>query len=106
MLQAHVGGIQASIATTMLRHVRSTGSCRVIAFTVLGMLFVFLVFGSVHFYWGSAKNTVFRYHTKSRDVATIRTMASFSGFCGASGNLFRSRNTKSLGSTNTRGGIC
>ena len=31
-------------------------------FTVLGFFF-----GSVHFYWGSAKNKVFSYHTKSRD---------------------------------------
>ena len=38
-------------------------------FTVLGMCFFvcFLVFGSVHFYWGSAKSKAFRYHTKSRD---------------------------------------
>ena len=34
-------------------------------FTVLGMFFSF---DSVHFYWWSAKNKVFRYHTKSRDV--------------------------------------
>ena len=34
---------------------------------VLCFLF-FLFFGSFHFYWGSAKNKVFSYHTKSRDV--------------------------------------
>ena len=33
-------------------------------FTGLGMFFFF--FGSVHFYWGSAKNKVFCHHTKSR----------------------------------------
>ena len=38
-------------------------------FTVLGMFFVFLVFGSVHFYWGLQRTQFFFliYHTKSRD---------------------------------------
>ena len=36
--------------------------------TVPGMLFCFFsLFGSVHFYWGSAKNKVFCCHTESRD---------------------------------------
>ena len=30
--------------------------------------FFFFFLGSVHFYWGSAKHKVFRYHTKSRDA--------------------------------------
>ena len=33
----------------------------------LSSLFLACFFGSVHFYWGSAKNQVFRHHTKSRD---------------------------------------
>ena len=32
------------------------------------MCFGFWFFGSVHFYWASAKNKVFCYHTKSREV--------------------------------------
>ena len=74
-----------------------TTLCRHVPFTVLGMFFVFLIlvgsrfhfwfsffllsffflvfffpiFGSVHFYWGSAKKqSVFCYQTKSRDVPT------------------------------------
>ena len=31
-------------------------------------LFVFLLFGSVHFHWGAAKSKVCCYHTKSRDL--------------------------------------
>ena len=42
-------------------------------FTVLGMFFSFQFFGSVYFCRVSAKNTVFCYHTKSRDdcIATF-----------------------------------
>ena len=38
----------------------------------LAVFFVFWFFGSVHFYWGSAKDKVFRYHTKSRDAKYLR----------------------------------
>ena len=42
-------------------------------FTVFGMFFFcFLVFWFCSFYWGSAKNRVVYYHTKSRDDIFIK----------------------------------
>ena len=34
-------------------------------------MFFFFFFGSVHFYWGAAKNKAFCYHTKCRDVEEV-----------------------------------
>ena len=55
------------LPSSKLAHV-ALASCQGCSFAVLGMCFCFFsLFGSVHFYWGSAKSKVFCYHTKSRD---------------------------------------